>query len=121
VIVASSIFNGTTVGGDTCESQVNGSVLRSALPESKEVGFGFVETAGIVAVAEGAGQAELILRVAGIAGEGGAESGNGIVIVGGAGIDKTLRVELAAAGLLISVEADHEMADRGKRDGGGER
>ena len=118
MVVASGIFDGTAVGGDAGESEIDGGVLRSALPEGEEVGFGFVETAGIVAVAQGAGQAELVLGVGGIAGEGGAESGDGVVVAVGAGLGEALRVELAAAGLLIGGEAGDEMADRGEGDGG---
>ena len=68
VVVTSGIFDRAAVGGDAGESEIDSGVLRSALPESDEVGFGFVETAGIVAVAQGAGQAELVLGVGGIAG-----------------------------------------------------
>ena len=103
VVVTSGVFDGTAVGGDAGESKIDGGVLRSALPESEEVGFGLVETAGIVAVAQGAGQAELVLGVGGIAGEGGAEGGDGVVVAAGAGIVETLRVKLAAAGLLVGV------------------
>ena len=90
VIVTGGVFDGTAMGGDAGQSEIDGGVLRSALPESDEVGFGFVETAGIVAVAQGAGQAELVLRVGGIAGEGGAKSGDGVVVAGGAGVGQTL-------------------------------
>ncbi len=34
------------MGSDAGESEIDGGVLRSALPESEKVGFGFVETAG---------------------------------------------------------------------------
>src|SRR5271155_4117544 len=50
VVIASGIFDGTTVCGDTGESQVDGGILRGTLPEGDEVGFSFVETARIVAV-----------------------------------------------------------------------
>ena len=77
------------MGGDARQSQVDGRVLRSALPEGDEIGFSLVETAGDVAIAESAGEAELILRVGGIAGESGPESGNGVVVVRGFGTLET--------------------------------
>ncbi len=120
VVVAGGVFDGTAVGGDAGQREIDGGVLRSALPESDEVGFGFVEAAGIVAVAQGAGQAELILRVCGIAGESGAERGDGVVVAVGAGVGEALLVELAAAGLLIGVVAGDEMADGGESSSGGE-
>ena len=86
MVIARGVFDGTAVGGNTGQSEIDGGVLRGALPESDQVGFGFVEPAGIVAVAQGAGQAELILRVGGIAGEGSAESGDGVIVAGGVGI-----------------------------------
>ena len=74
------------MGGDAGEGEIDSGVLWSALPECEEVGFGFVEPAGIVAIAQGAGQAELILRVGGIAGQSGAESGDGVVVTAGVGV-----------------------------------
>ena len=121
MVIASGIFDRTAVGGDASESETNGSVLGGALPESDEVGFGFVEAAGVVAVAQGAGQTELVLGVGGIAGEGGAESGDSVVVAGGAGIGETEDVKLAAAGLLIGSEAGNEMADCGEGHGRRER
>jgi hypothetical protein len=77
------------VGVDAGESEIHRGVLRGALPKSKEVGFGFVEAAGVVAVAQGAGQTKLVLGVGGIAGEGGAESGDGVVVAGSTNIGET--------------------------------
>jgi len=108
------------VGGDTGESEIDGCVLRRALPERDEIGFGFVKAAGVVAVAQGAGEAELVLGVCRIAGQGGAEGGDRIVVPGNAGSGETPGKELASAGLLIGGEAGHEMADSGKSGGGGE-
>ena len=80
VVVAGRVFDGTAVGGDAGQREIDGRILGSTLPKSEEVGFGFVETTWDVAVAQGAGEAELVLRIAGIAGEGGAERGNGIIV-----------------------------------------
>jgi len=108
------------VGGDAGESEIDGSILWRALPESDEVGLGFVETAWVVAVAQGAGKTELILGVGGIAGECGTEGGDGVVVSGGSGVGETLSVERTSAGLLIQSEAGDQMADRGEGDGRGE-
>ncbi len=107
------------MSGYASQSEIHGGVLRGALPQGDEVGFGFVETAGIVAVAQGAGQAQLVLRIGGIAGEGGAESVNGVIIAVGSGIGLAQLVEFAAAGLLIGVVAGDEMADGGESGNGG--
>jgi hypothetical protein len=120
VVVASGVFDGTSVGGDAGQSEIDGGVLRSALPESDEVGFGFVQAAGIVAVAQGTGQAELVLRVRGIAGESGAESVDGVVVVVGAGFGEAFGIELATSRLLVGGEAGHEVADGGESRGGGQ-
>ena len=68
------------MGCDAGEREIDGGVLRGALPERDEIGFGFIEAPRIVAVAQRARQAELILRVGGIAGEGGAEGIDGVVV-----------------------------------------
>ena len=61
------------------------------------------------------------MGVGGIAGEGGAENIDGIVVAGGANLGETLSVKLAAEGLLIGGEARDEVADRGEGYGGCER
>ena len=119
MVVASSIFYGAAAGGHASEGQIDRGVLRGALPEGDEVGLGFVETAGIIAVAQGASQTELILGVCGIAGESCAESVDGVVIAVGRGIGPALLVKFAAAGLLIGVVAGDEMADGGEPSNSG--
>jgi hypothetical protein len=94
--------------------------LRGALPESNKVGFGFVETAGIVTVTQSPSQAELVLGVGRIAGERGAKSGDRVVVAGSVGVGEALGVKFAAAGLLIGGEAGNEMADRRKGSDGSE-
>ena len=106
--------------GDAGQREIDRGVLRGALPESNQVGFGFVETARVVTVAQGTGEAELVLRVGRIAGEGGSESSDGVVVVGGGGGGETLDIELATAGLLIGVIAGDQMAHCGEGDGGAE-
>jgi hypothetical protein len=102
------------VGGNTGESKIYGGILRGALPQREKVGFGFVEAAGIVAVAQRTGQTQLILRVSGITGEGGTEDGDGVIVPAGIGGSETLRVQLSAAGLLIEVVARNQMTDCGE-------
>jgi hypothetical protein len=85
------------MGGDAGEGEIHGGILWSALPQRDEIGFGLVETARIVTVAQSAGEAELILRVGGVASKGRAESGDRIVVVVGAGCRKSLLVERAAS------------------------
>jgi hypothetical protein len=50
MVVASGVFDGTAMGSDTREGEIHGGILRCALPQSHEIGFRLVETAGIVAV-----------------------------------------------------------------------
>ena len=120
VVVARGIFEGAAVGGDAGQSEIDGGVLRSALPESDEVGFGFVQAAGIVAVAQGTGQTELVLRVCGIASESGAERVDGVVVAVGAGFGEAFGIELAPSRLLVGGKAGDQMADGGESRGGGQ-
>ncbi len=120
VIVARGIFDGPAVGGDAGESKINGGILRRALPESDEIGLGFVETTGIVAIAERTGEAELVLRITGIAGECGAEFGDGVVEVSGFGALQAQLIELSSTSLLVGGVASHEVADCGETSGGGD-
>ena len=108
------------MSGDSGKSQIHGGILRRPLPESDQVGFGFVETPGVVAVAQRSSQAELVLRIGGLAREGGAVSGNGIVVATAASCGETLRVESAPARLLIGVVAGDEMTDGGEPGSCGE-
>ncbi len=122
VVVTSGVFNGAAVGGYASEREIDGGILWCTLPKRQQVGFSFVETAmrltGIVAVAQGTSQAELVLRVVGIAGEGGAEGGDGVIVAASAGLAETHSVKLASAGLLIGGEAGHEVANRSERKDG---
>ena len=83
VVVTDGIFNGTTVGGHAGKGKIDGGILRSPLPEREEIRFSFIEALRIVAVAQGAGQAELILRIGRIAGERGTEDIDCLVVVAG--------------------------------------
>jgi len=130
VIVAESVFDRAAAGGDAAESEIDGTVLRSALPQSEEVGLGFVQALGISGVTQRASQAELIFGVGRIAGQGGTEVFHGSVEVSGLDVGQALRVELASAGLLVGVETVDEMADgrkggyrrhKEKNDNGGSR
>src|SRR5579872_2190651 len=121
VIVAGGVFDGTAVSGDAGEGEIDGGVLRGALPEGDEIGFGFVEAPGIVAVTKSSRQAELVLRIAGIAGEGSAKGSDGVVVTAAAGGRDPESVKLAAAGLLIGVVTCDEMVDGGESSDGGKR
>ncbi len=116
VVVAGSVFDVAAMGGDAGQGEIDGGILRGSLPESDEVGFSFVETAGVVAVAQSAGEAELILGVRGIAGEGGAEGGNGVVKAVSVGVSHAFGVQFATARLLVGVEAGNEVAHGRKGD-----
>jgi hypothetical protein len=98
------------VGGDARQSQIHGCILRRPLPERNQVGFSLVEQAGIIAVAQGAGQAQLVLRIRRIACKGSAKGCDGVVVVTGGSRRLPLRVQFTAAGLLVRVVAGDEMA-----------
>ena len=68
----------------------------------------------IVAVAQRPGQAQLILGVGGVAGKGGSKRLDGVIIVACSGVAQSLRVELAAARLLVKVISGNEVTDGGK-------
>ena len=92
VVITRSLFDVPAMGCDAGKSQIDGGVLRRALPESEEVRFGLVESARIIAVAQGAGEAELVLGVGGVASKSGAEGRDGVFVAAGLDITLTLRV-----------------------------
>lgn len=118
MVVAGSVFDIAAMGGDAGEGEIDSGILRCTLPEREEVGLGFVKAAGIVAVAQGAGQAELILGVGRIAGERGAESGDGGIVVSGVGVGKTFGIKLASTRLLVGIEAGNKMTHGGEGNRG---
>jgi hypothetical protein len=119
VVVACGVFDGATVSFDAGKREIHGRILRSSLPESKQIRFSLVEAAGVVAIAQGSGQAKLVLGVRGIASEGGTESIDGFVVMARSGGDDSLLVEPTAAGLLIEVITGYQMAHGGEAGGGG--
>jgi hypothetical protein len=75
-------------------------------------------TARVAAIAECAGEAELVLRGGEIQAESGAEFVNRTVNVARISVCKALYMELAAEGLLVVVKASNEVADHGERRNG---
>ena len=115
VVVADGIFDGTAVRGYTAEREIDGAILRGTLPKSEQVRLGFIKTARVAAIAECAGEAELVLRVGGIQAESGAEFVNRTVKVARIYVCQALYIELAAEGSLVGVKASNEVADHGER------
>src|SRR5271156_3812002 len=51
VVVTGGVFDATATGSDAGESEIDSGVLGCALPESEHIGFRFVETILIIAIA----------------------------------------------------------------------
>ncbi len=112
MVVANGVVNRAAPGSHASQCEIDGAVLRRALPQRLKVGLGFVEAPFI---AQSAAQAQLILGVGPVASKRGAEFLDGAI--GGPGIEvrHPMSIEPAAAGLLVSIEAGYQVADCGKR------
>src|SRR4029077_12087825 len=113
-VVTKGVFNRPATGGDPAKSEVDRAILRSTLPKSEKIGFGFLKALGVSGIAQSPAQAELILGVLGITDQGGAQLFHGGFEVAGIDVGQSLCVELAPASLLVGIKAVDEMADRSK-------